>query len=103
MITKNQFKADKIYFYSDFGEKSYCKIKAIKIYKTRKNIFWFNAKIVDNAKLTGGSVGKFNANGTIHSYSNSFIYNNLKELKQGCKKYVETQVNFLKKTYNIKP
>jgi hypothetical protein len=96
MITKSEFKENNTYIYSDFGDKSYLYIKALNIYKTHGDHFWFNAKVVDNSQVNDK---KFNAIGTVHSYSNSFIYKNLKDLKQDTKLYKQTQTNFIKKAF----
>ena len=101
MLVEKDFKAGKIVYYSDMYDKSYCKIKLIKITKrsTRKNYkntYWFNAEIVDNSHLDG-KTDPWYSNGKIHSYSNSFIYKNLADLKAGSNSYKKTQITFLSK------
>ena len=99
MLVEKDFKAGKIVYYSDMYDKSYCKIKLIKITKrsTRKNYkntYWFNAEIIDNSHLNGKN-DPWYSNGKIHSYSNSFIYKSFKDLQTGSNSYKNTQVKFL--------
>ena len=96
MLELKDFKKDKIVLYSSMSDKEYYKIKLIKITKRAKkrNIFWFDAKIIDNS--TGQTDSSFHAIGSIHSYSNSFIYKTKKDLIAGSKKYITTQINWLK-------
>jgi hypothetical protein len=92
MLRKEDFKKGKIVYYSDFYDKFYSKIKLIKITKTRKNIFWFNAEIIDNDHCQDK---KWNKIGSIHSYNNSFIYNSLQELKDSIPGQKQDQINWL--------
>jgi len=93
MLNKKDFEKGKEVIYSDFGAKSYCKIKLIKITKTRGKHFWFDAEIVENDNLTNSHIREV---GSIHSYSNSFIYEDVKELKDtGEKEQKESSLNAL--------
>jgi hypothetical protein len=92
MISINQFQKGKQVLYSDFNDKSYCTIELLNITKRRGRHFWFNAKIIDNSTLDSDNSKKFHAIGSIHSFSNAFIYQDLKELQTGVNAYIETQV-----------
>jgi len=92
MITNDQFKKGKIVFYSDFYDKRYCRIKLLEITKTRGHNFWFNAELIDNDHMDNKSYHKV---GSIHSFSNSFIYKTLKDLKGDIERTKKAQINFL--------
>ena len=98
MITAQEFRSGKVVYYSSFGDKEYCKLKLLKITKKRGRVFWFDAEILDNDKLRNC---EFNQVGSVHSYSNSFIYNTLNELMAGTKRYVDVQVRALKSYYKL--
>jgi len=97
MITVKDFKPGKIVFYSSFGVDEICKLKLIKITKTRGRHFWFDAEIYDNMTLR--MADSYNRIGSVHSYSNAFIYNSLEDLQAGEKAYINVQVDALKGFY----
>ena len=98
MITANQFQKGKQVLYSDFYDKSYAIIELIKITKRRGAHFWFNAKLIDNSHLSNKDL-PYNQNGSIHSYSNSFIYEDMQELKKGSAGYIKTQVKAIQQRF----
>ena len=92
MLKLKDFEKGKKMYYSDFGVKSYCRIELIKVTKVKKGTFWFTAKVIENKNIRDK---KWSAIGSLHSYSNSFISNTLKELKQGHKEYIKTSINWM--------
>ena len=99
MITKKEFEPGKQYYYSDFYNKSYSIIKALEITKTRKGRFYFEAETVDNSNIDNKV---FHAIGSIHSYSNSFIYNSIDDLRAGSENYKKVQIALVEKLYRGK-
>jgi len=96
LIKINDFKKGDIYYYSDFYDKSYCRVEAIKITSRmkRRPHYLFNARIVDNSHIDKKEYYEI---GSIHSFSNSFMFKSLKELKGDIERYKEVQCNYLKK------
>jgi len=94
MIKIKDFKKGAIYYYSDFYDKSYCRVEAVEITSKRKQYYLFNARIVDNSHIDKKEYYKI---GGIHSFSNSFMFKSLKELKGDIERYKEVQCNYLKK------
>ena len=94
-----KFKRGKRVFYSDFNDKSYAIVELINITKKRGTTYWFNAKIIDNSNITPDNRKKFFQIDSIHSFSNSFIYETYKDLKLGVEAYKEKQIDFLTKKY----
>jgi len=103
MITKKEFEPGKQYYYSDFYDKSYSIIKALEITKTLKGhpagIFYFEAETIDNSNIDNKV---FHAIGSIHSYSNSFIYNSIDDLRAGSENYKKVQIALVEKLYRGK-
>jgi len=102
MINLKDFKPGNVYYYSDFGDSEYCQVKALKIRKIGrgkyKNNFWFFAEIVENEKMKDKKYYKI---GSIHGFSNSFMFGTLSDLKTGCENYKEVQAKFLIKTFGL--
>ena len=91
MINKQNIKQARLW-YSDFYDKSFAIIKPLNITKTRRGTFWFNAEIIDNTNIDHK---EYNAVGSIHSYSNSFIFTSLAALKADVKPSQDRQVGAL--------
>jgi hypothetical protein len=100
MILEKEFKSGDLYYYSDFYDKSFCEIKAIKIYKKARNrpTFWFNAEVTNNDHIDNKV---FHEVGSVHSFSNSFVYKSLADLKQGVKDYKIKQIGFITQMANM--
>ena len=94
MLKLKDFKEGKKMYYSDFGVSSYCRIELIKVTKVKKGTFWFTAKVIDNKKIRDK---KWSAIDSIHSYSNSFIYETLNDLRIGHGSYIHTQIDWILK------
>lgn len=92
MLKLEDFKEGKKMYYSDFGVKSYCRIELIRVTKVKEGVFWFTAKVIDNKNIRDK---KWSSIGSEHSYSSSFIFNTLNELKQGHKDYVKVSINWM--------
>jgi len=90
MITLKEFKKGGVYYYSDFYDKDWMIIKGIKITKRKGNDFWFLAEIVENH-----TDREWNNPGTIHSFSNSFIYKTWDELVGDIERSKQSQIQFL--------
>jgi len=97
MITENEMQRDKLY-YSDFYDKSYAVIKPLKVTKRKGRIFWFNAEVIDNTHIDNKT---FNTVGSIHSYSNSFIFTSLEALKADVEPSKARQISWLIKEVAI--
>lgn len=97
MITKQQLKAGQIYYYSDFYDKSYLTIRALKYKREvdKNGHFSFIAKIIDNSHYDGPKIT--HAVGTEHSFGNSFIYFSVEDMKQGSENYKKQQIRMIKK------
>ena len=77
----------------DYGFNEYVTIRPTHITKTQGKHFWFEAMIEDNKNI---SDKKYYAIGSIHSFSNAFISESLKQKDQENEKYKKTQIKFLK-------
>jgi len=90
-----EFKSGKVMFYSDFGVKHYCKIKLIKITKKdkKRGYFLFEAEIIENSKMDN-STGYYDI-GTIHGFSNAFIFPDYKTMAVADKSYKKQQMKWL--------
>jgi len=91
MITEKQMKNE--LFYSDFYDKSYLKIKPLKVTKRKGRHFWFDAAILDNSHADNK---EFHTIGKVCSFSNSFIYQSLDELRGDVEPYKLQQIKALK-------
>jgi len=83
----------------DYGFGEFCRIKVIDIYKIKGTNCWLNAKIIDNSFMDERNK-PFYVIGSIHSFSNSFLYSNIKAMKLGHEVYKKTQIAFIKKAFN---
>ena len=93
MLNMNDFKSGDIKIYSDFYDKSYAIIELIDIDKRYKDgHFGFNAKMIDNSHYDAKTI---KPNGSISHYGNSFIYNDLDDLRLGSENYKKQQVRIL--------
>jgi len=99
MITKQQLKAGRLY-YSDFGDRSWLIVRPLKITKTKKQHFWFDAEVIDNSGYTGTSKDR-NAIGTVHCFSNAFMYLSFADLVAGTKKYIDVQIKVIRKVFGM--
>jgi hypothetical protein len=89
---------NKIMYYSDFYDKSYCQVKIIGINRRNRNHTWYDCKVIDNSHI---DAKRFYGVGTKHSITDCWLYPTFEALKAGSDKYKETQINCLKSLYNL--